>query len=191
MGNIVGAKLIAIAAAAIWIAQASPAATQEKTYLGNSACKDKCHEEIFKAWKAGKHATSFGNLLPGEREKGKKEAGLKPKTDYRGDKSCMPCHVTGWRDGGYSLETPDQDLLGVGCESCHGPAAKWNAEHQRKDLENRERRMKQLGQRKPFGGKNVCAQCHEDESSPYKFRSPPGKKEWTEKKMSASYHPIK
>ena len=185
------AKLAAAAMAAILLAGAHPSAAQEKKYLGNLACKDKCHEEIYKAWKSTKHAASFNNLNPGDREKGKKEAGLKPKTDYRTDKSCMPCHVTGWMDGGYSFETQNQDLLGVGCESCHGPAEKWNAEHQKKDLENRERRMKQMGQRKPFGGKNVCAQCHEDESSPYKFRSPPGAKDWTDKKMTSSYHPVK
>jgi len=181
--------VISAAAALAWLA--GPAEAQEKKYIGSLPCAGECHTQIFDTWKKSKHATAFSNLTPGEREKGKKEAGLKIKTDYREDKSCMPCHVTGWKEGGFSLESPDADLMGVGCESCHGPAGAWNEIHKKKELANRERTLKQKGQRKPLAGRTVCVPCHEDESSPYKFRSPPGKMDWTDKKHSASYHYLK
>lgn len=168
-----------------------PACAAEKKYIGPLPCAGECHKEVFDTWKSSKHATAFGSLASGAREKEKKEAGLKPGVDYQKDKSCLPCHVTGWIDGGYSFENPDPYLQGVGCESCHGAAGRWNEPHQKKDLENRKRHLKQKGQREPFKGKYVCVGCHEEDTNPYKFRSPPGKTDWTEPKHAASYHALK
>jgi len=184
--------LTAVFMSAVWLMScAGPACAGEKKYIGPLPCAGECHKEIFDTWKSGKHATAFGNLAPGARAKGKKEAGLKPGVDYQKDKSCMPCHVTGWADGGYSFEKPDPYLRGVSCESCHGAAGKWNELHQKKDLKNRKRKLKQKGQRQPFKGKYVCVGCHEDDTNPYKFRSPPGKIDWTEPKHAGSYHIMK
>ena len=170
---------------------ASSALAEDKQYLGASSCKGDCHSEIYKTWLESKHAKSFQNLLPGAREKGKKEAKLKINEDYSKDKSCLPCHVTGWNEGGYSMVAPQKELEGVGCESCHGAAGQWNEPHKDKDLPARKRRMKQLGQMDPFGSRSVCAICHEDDTNPYKFRSPPGEKDWEDIKHAGSYHILK
>ncbi|MDH5477499.1 MAG: cytochrome c family protein [Nitrospinota bacterium] len=172
-------------------ALAGPGHAQERGYLGPLPCAGECHQEIFDTWKTSKHAKAFQNLAPGAREKEKKEAGLKPATDYTMDKTCMPCHVTGWNDGGYSMEKPDPYLQGVGCESCHGAAGGWNEIHKKKDLANRPRTMKQKGQIEPFKGRTVCVPCHEDDTNPYKFRTPPGKIDWTELKHADTYHILK
>jgi len=156
---------------------------------GNEACAAaECHPKLYEAWKKSAHGKSFDLLKPNVRAKEKQMAGLKPAEDYTADKSCMKCHVTGWQEGGYSFEKPDGKWKGVGCEACHGAAAAWNELHTNKNLQHRERKLKQAGLMEPFKGVTVCERCHRDVNSPYKDRHED--RDWTEEKWTGTYHPL-
>ncbi|MBI4665935.1 MAG: cytochrome c family protein [Nitrospinae bacterium] len=161
-------------------------------YTGNKSCQ-KCHKEIYDSWKKTIHAKTFDLLAPKTRADKKKEAGLKPAEDYRKDKSCMRCHVMGWEEGGYSSERADKDeWKGVGCEDCHGSAEKYLEIHEKKDLERRDRKLKQAGLRKPFdqSGQGTCASCHYNQNSPFKHRLPNRDRNWADPKFVETYHII-
>ncbi len=85
-------------AAAVW---AAPARAQENGYAGGEACKT-CHEKVYDAWAATKHAKAINRLSGSE------------KADR-----CITCHVTGTpemiaRDGA------NPTFPNVQCEACHG-----------------------------------------------------------------------
>jgi hypothetical protein len=158
-------------------------------YLGNASC-EKCHKAIYDSWKKSVHAKTFDLLAPKVRDDKKKEAGLKPGEDYRKDKSCMKCHVMGWGEEGYSFEKPSDAWKGVGCEDCHGPAESYMSIHDKKDIERRERKLKQAGFFKPLdkSGPGTCAGCHYNVDSPYKNRDPNRERNWSDPKLRESYH---
>jgi hypothetical protein len=42
--------------------------------------------------------------------------------NYKEDKSCLPCHVTGFGEAtGFKSTSGTPQLVGVSCEACHGP----------------------------------------------------------------------
>jgi len=159
-------------------------------YLGSASCET-CHKEIYNSWKKSIHAKTFDLLPPKVRADKKKEASLEPGNDYRKDKLCMKCHVTGWGAGGYSFENPSDAWKGVGCESCHGPAEVYKSIHLQ-DSERRERKLKQAGLFKPLdkSGPGTCPGCHYDIDSPYKSRDPGRERNWADPKLRETYHII-
>lgn len=161
-------------------------------FVGNKKCGE-CHKEIYSAWKKSAHAKAFDLLSSNTRGDKKKEVGLKPAADYRKDKTCMKCHALGWEEGGYSFEKPSDDWKGVGCEDCHGAGEKWMALHDKKDLERRDRKLKQAGMLKSFEGTGggSCAMCHYNENSPFKGRDPKRERNWADPKLENTYHPVK
>lgn len=172
------------------VVTSSPSYAGRFNYIGNEGCK-KCHEEIYNSWKDSKHAKVFDLLRPGVRPKAKKEVGLDTNTDFRQDKSCMRCHVTGWEQGGYSFENPANEWKGVGCETCHGGAEKWMLPHTNKKLKNRKRKLKQTGLVLPFKGKTVCEKCHTNVNNPFKDRPIFIDRDWTDPKFAENYHFLK
>src|SRR5262249_30727644 len=74
---------------------------------GSAACK-KCHTDDCKVWEESKHAHSWQTLT----EKGSHI-----------DPQCQLCHTTGYGlPGGFESVARSPRAVGVGCESCHGPA---------------------------------------------------------------------
>jgi len=52
-----------------------------------------------------------------------------PDKDYTADAFCVFCHVTGYdKPGGFVDEVTTPDMVGVGCESCHGPGGTYVAD---------------------------------------------------------------
>jgi peroxiredoxin len=77
-------------------------------HVGSQACRS-CHAAEHERWAASPHAKAFETLAA----KGK-----------AGDNACRTCHTTGYGKGGFPEggdPAKHADLLGVGCESCHGP----------------------------------------------------------------------
>lgn len=74
-------------------------------YQGTVVCGS-CHEVEAKSWQLTHHSVAWRTLQ-------KQEATAKPE--------CVGCHVIGLgKPGGWSF-APDDPLVDVGCEACHGP----------------------------------------------------------------------
>jgi 2',3'-cyclic-nucleotide 2'-phosphodiesterase (5'-nucleotidase family) len=79
------------------------------TYAGTAACAT-CHADQMKVWSNSKHATAYATLVTEKHDR---------------DPECVSCHVVGLQTvGGFIGHKETAHLENVGCESCHGPAAK-------------------------------------------------------------------
>lgn len=120
--------LFAVGAAAIL---AGPVLAEEPAYEGRKKCSS-CHKSEYKSWKETNHAKALESLMPGNKTEEKLKAKLDPDKDYSADKDCVGCHVTGYgKEGGYDPEDPGKYLVGVGCESCHGPGSEYRLVHRK------------------------------------------------------------
>lgn len=118
-------------ALALLMGSAAGAAQDEIPYDGRKKCSG-CHKSQYKSWKTTAHATAMDSLKPGEKAEAKRKAELDPDKDYGEDKDCVPCHATGFgKEGGYEIDDPSKYLVGVGCESCHGPASEYRLIHRK------------------------------------------------------------
>ena len=116
------------------------AAPGTPTYVGAQACAG-CHAEATAFWQTTAHADAMHTLV--ERNK-----------QY--DRSCVGCHVTGWRRPGGSALGDLRGLADVQCEQCHGPGSMHVA--------TRERRAAEVGiQRRSTV--ETCVGCHSPEHS--------------------------
>jgi len=112
----------------VFAALPADAAGNEHAYIGADKCK-KCHIKEYKSWSETKMAKAFEILRPGERAEQKTTAGLDPNKDYTADSECVSCHVTGYNQkGGFVDESTTPELVGVGCEMCHGAGGTYVAD---------------------------------------------------------------
>lgn len=101
-------------------------------YLGADKCRS-CHEQAWQQWKTTPHARAADVLSAAERR----------------DPRCTGCHATSARDG----------LLGVQCESCHGPGRHYWPEFIMKDLE-----LARAAGLRSGGDPAACRSCHTADS---------------------------
>jgi hypothetical protein len=159
-GAVAAAALLVLAVtpdAAIWVktlsaaepeAAAEPAPPEGQGYTGSKRCSS-CHFEQYMTWKKTKHSEAFNNLPA------KYKAGAETK--------CFQCHITayGHPQGYKGAETAD--LLGVTCESCHGPGsqhevvAKQFAEAEKLTPEQEKQARDTIWKIMPG---NICSTCH-------------------------------
>lgn len=119
-----------------------PAAEGAASYVGAETCRG-CHGDAYAFWQTTNHSHAIQTLVDRDKE-------------Y--DRSCVGCHVTGWRQPGGSTLGHTDGLENVQCESCHGPGslhaaspAEWtDSEHG-------------VARDTPPA---VCTTCHNDEHSP-------------------------
>lgn len=150
-------------------------------YDGLKKCKG-CHKSQYKSWQKTAHAKALESLEAGAKEEAKTKANLDPEKDYTEDKKCVGCHVTGFaEEGGYEIDFPSKYLVNVGCESCHGPGARYRGIH-RKAAKKFEKKKKstprsalvKVGEEFEFVER--CKACHMNyEGSPW----PKAKKPYT------------
>ncbi len=137
----------------------------EHEFVGTKKCKA-CHLKEYKSWAETKMAQTFEVLKPGERADAKTAAGLDPNQDYTTDAECLPCHVTGWgKAGGFTDIESTPDLVGVGCEMCHGAGKDYIAPGTM-TLKNKEYKKADL---LPLGlvdkvSEAQCVGCHNSDS---------------------------
>jgi len=125
---------LAIAALLVCI---GPASAAQPSYVGAKKCRA-CHLKQYTTWEKTTMATSFQVLKAGVKASEKKAAGLDPAADYTADAKCLACHTTGYlQPGGFKSLAATPDLVGVQCESCHGPGSEYLAKD-KMSLENRE-----------------------------------------------------
>jgi hypothetical protein len=147
-----------------------------RKFAGSKTCED-CHTKAAAVFKETPHARATETLL----------TRTTPPRIY--DPECLSCHVTGWEpqkqipfETGYLSMEKTPNLVGNGCENCHGPAAKHaaveNGEVQVNDTERAQLRealrlkiLPNEGNKKDQvydKGKVVqmCMQCHDLDNSP-------------------------
>jgi hypothetical protein len=116
---------------ALAVAPAIGGAPEEIPYDGRKKCSS-CHKSQYRSWKKTRHAEAISSLESGAKVEAKEKAGLDPDKDYTEDRKCVVCHVTGFgAEGGYEIDDPSKYLLGVGCESCHGPGSEYRLLHRK------------------------------------------------------------
>ncbi|MFI5402631.1 MAG: multiheme c-type cytochrome [Planctomycetota bacterium] len=124
--------------------------TAGATYIGAKACK-KCHIKEDKTWKKMKHASAWENLPEKYRDPAQK--------DEKG-RACISCHVTGYgKEGGFVDAKTSEDLLGVGCEACHGPGSK-HREAGQKVLDEKRAKFNEGEPKFIVTKTNNCSDCH-------------------------------
>ncbi len=172
---------------------ASMATAQDHAYVGTKNCK-KCHLKEWKSWAETKMALSFDNLKPGERAEAKTAAGLDPNKDYTTDPECVRCHVTGYgKEGGFVDIETTPDLVGTGCEMCHGAGGTYTQpEHM--SLKNKEYKRSEVvaaGMVEKVS-EVQCAVCHNTDSpfvgDDYVFDFEARKDEGTHEKYPLKYN---
>ncbi len=136
-------------------------------YVGAGGCN--CHKSETKKWAKSLHAKAFDLLkVKGrktKRNKAMKKAGLDPKKDYTEDKKCLPCHTTGYKEGGFKSIEKTPEFAGVGCESCHGPGSEYRLLHEKKKVEFTLEEGLAAGE--IFTSKStVCQDCHLSKDGP-------------------------
>ena len=110
--------------------------TDELKYVGTKKCRP-CHLKQHKSWQKTSHATNFELLVDMGKDK---------------DAECLKCHATGHEEpGGFVDATTTPNLVGTGCEACHGSGSK----HAAKGLKKTERKAL-MGEVK----KGTCEKCH-------------------------------
>jgi hypothetical protein len=105
-------------------------------YAGARWCRS-CHMREFNAWLKTGHSKAFARL----------------QTDGRtGDGDCLPCHTTGFGEGGFTSVSETGSFMNVQCEACHGEGK----EHinSRGSVKTRQVVAK------------TCTECHNDEWDP-------------------------
>ena len=125
-----------------------PAAPEGQTYTGTKACAS-CHFKQFMAWKKTKHAKEAWESVP---EK------------YRADANCINCHTTGYGQAtGFKDAESTPNLVGTGCEACHGPGSK----HEEVAKQFKDKKKLEPDEEKQVRDSiykllplNVCARCH-------------------------------
>lgn len=106
LNGIIGLSLLALFTGAFFgsVTPISAEETAATTYVGADKCK-MCHMEKFKTWSATGMSKAWDRI---------KDAEDKEK--------CYSCHTTGYgRPGGFVSLEKTPNLLGVQCETCHGP----------------------------------------------------------------------
>jgi hypothetical protein len=165
MRNLLLAATFTLVACSLFLSPSAGAQDEGHAFIGSSKCK-KCHIKEYKSWSETKMANAFEQLRPGERAEQKVAAGLDPEKDYSTDPECVSCHTTGYgREGGFVDEATTPDLIGVGCEMCHGAGGTYvadeymsikNKNYKRADIEA-------VGSIYP-PTEAQCQQCHNQDS---------------------------
>ena len=141
------------------------ASSAEHAYVGTKNCK-KCHIKQWKSWSETKMANAFETLKPGVAAERKAELELDPEKDYSTDAECVRCHVTGYgKEGGFTSIGETPELVGVGCEMCHGAGGTYTQDGYM-TLKNKEFKRADIvavGLIDPIG-ESVCTQCHNEEN---------------------------
>ncbi len=95
-------------------------------------------------------------FTPGQRMGGEANTPLGLMLDESQERACFACHTTALVREGSGLK-PEQSLLGVTCEACHGPGAAHVQAARRGD---RDLRMARLSAERARVSLELCGECH-------------------------------
>ena len=166
-GFCVLAPAVLILAMALMLSSAT-AGDKVHEFVGAKKCK-MCHIKQFRSWKTTRMASAFEVLKPAAAAEAKKANGLDPDKDFTSDEDCLGCHTTGYgKPGGFVSVEETPDLVGVGCESCHGPGSEYLKPGlmTNKNKEHTFESVRQAGLVYPPTQETCQSQCH-NEKSPF------------------------
>lgn len=145
------------------------AKTPSPSYVGTDVCK-RCHLVQYLSWLNTDMARAFDILKPNMRAEAKRKAGFDPAKDYTREGKCLRCHTTGYgRPGGFKSLQETPDMIGVQCETCHGPGSLF-VKVMKQKFSFAHAEVDNLGHIAPTrqGANNVCLKgCHNPESPTY------------------------
>lgn len=123
--------------------------------VGPENCAE-CHRPMHDTWRHSMHSKSFTDM---HRMRSARRIADKLGIDrIKQDSHCAKCHYT--RDQTTPHALP---IAGVSCESCHGPADKWNTIHSDLTDPDRLTKAEKLGMIRPtniYDLANRCVSCH-------------------------------
>jgi hypothetical protein len=106
------------------------------SYAGSFACGI-CHRIVYEHWCKTTHGTSYNTLV---------------NVGHQYDPECIKCHTTGYGYiSGFLNFEKDENLINVGCESCHGAGSS---------------HIRNVENTYGFTGEDNCKTCHDSEHSP-------------------------
>jgi len=106
------------------------------SYVGSSAC-GMCHKVVYEHWNKTTHGSSYSTLV---------------KKGYQYDPECIKCHTTGYGGvSGFLNFEKYNNLINVGCESCHGAGS---------------RHINNITEAYGLTNESNCMVCHDSEHSP-------------------------
>ncbi len=109
---------------------------KELSYVGSFVCGT-CHKIIYNHWSKTRHGSTYKTLVSAGRQ-------------Y--DPECIKCHTTGYGDiSGFLNYEENQNLINVGCESCHGAGSN---------------HVKHVNDPDALITGSRCEVCHDSEHSP-------------------------
>lgn len=145
-----------------------PSAHQGPEYTGSRACRT-CHLREYRSWQETAHANAFELLAPGARPEAKEKVNLQPGVDYRANEACLPCHTVGYKEpGGFVSLEETPELVGVGCENCHGAGGDYIADDVmgRDNLDHSFEEVIAAGLIYPVP-EATCGECHGASETPF------------------------
>ncbi|MBI5814862.1 MAG: hypothetical protein HZB29_04545 [Nitrospinae bacterium] len=153
---------------------AALASAKNPQYSGNLGCK--CHKAEQDEWAKSPHGKAMEALFAAKRTKSQnlalKNAKLDYKKDYNKDDKCLKCHVVGYsKPGGYEDEKSAADLIGAGCEMCHGPGSEYRNLHKEKEETFTRAEAKAAGATYGSDDSGVCLKCHDNKDSPFNAKT--------------------
>ena len=158
-------RTLVVLTGSVLLLMGGAAYADDHAFVGTKNCK-KCHLKQWRSWAETTMAKTFDTLRPGVRADAKKAAGLDPDKDYTADPACLPCHTTGYgMDSGFIDEASSPELLGVGCEMCHGAGGTYTQDALM-SLKNKEYKLDEVvaaGMVREVSA-DQCTVCHNSDS---------------------------
>lgn len=110
--------------------------SNDLSYVGSKTC-GLCHKVVYEHWEKTAHGTSYSTLA---------------RKGYQYDPECIKCHTTGYGYvSGFLNYENNENLINVGCESCHGAGSG---------------HIKNVSEPYNVTDEGSCVLCHESEHSP-------------------------
>jgi hypothetical protein len=132
------------------------------TYVGSEKCKD-CHQKAYATWSGSKHSKAYDALVNYTLHASTIEKeGKKLSIGRQYDPDCVRCHTTGFNHvGGFVDEVKTPQLVGNGCENCHGPGSKHVADAKNPDY------FLSMRLNHKTAEQTLCRKCHDLDNDPH------------------------
>ncbi len=147
-------------------------AASTSIYVGASKCKS-CHNketrgEVYNKWTEMKHSKAYETLASPEALKIGKKLGIKEPQKHD---DCLKCHLTAYKAPEEKVHKRFMPLMGVQCETCHGPGS----EHVKIRLQDAKDNKVEAGTLREIPvnemilpDEMLCRSCHNEGSPSFK-----------------------